>query len=351
VQLEVWKRLNPADPRYQAWKPVEGTRTWSVHGRARIEARGDGGVRLPADGGSVVDMYGDGYPDNMGTMLSRAANFAGSSPVGDLRICGEIKALPGCKQVVVELREGARRYQFVIPGPAAAADARARIEAALGASPGPASSTAAGPEPWKLRAGKSVSFAAQNMDDMLQLELDGDIVATLEIPRADDQSSSYTLRVEGEGADFDGVEVFRDIFYYPGSGGGEFEIPPGNYVMLGDNTQDSSDSREWNLATFHWDGDGSNGKVVRGNSYVGQNPIRRSGLPDGTHVFFRDEWGELHDFVEKPGNQGPLLRASYVPRNLITGRAVIVFWPLTWLWPPNWGDDKVPIVTRLQWVH
>jgi hypothetical protein len=205
--------------------------------------------------------------------------------------------------------------------------------------------TAAGASPWKLRTGKSVSFAAQNMDDMLQLEVDGDIVATLEIPSADDQSSSYTLRVEGEGADFDDVEIWRDIFYTQGSRGREFKIPAGCYVMLGDNTQDSSDSREWNLATFRVDSD-----VVRGNSYPG-NPTRRSGDPEGTHVFFRDEWGELHDFVEKPGDQGQLLQAPFVPRNLITGRAVIVFWPMTWLWPGNWGDKKVPLVTRLKWVH
>jgi hypothetical protein len=188
------------------------------------------------------------------------------------------------------------------------------------------------------------------MDDMLQIEVDGDIVATLPIPRARNQSSSVTLRVEGEGADFDDLEIVRDIHYWPGTTNRSFEIPLGSYVMLGDNTRDSSDSREWKLATYRVSTEGDLSQVVRGNHFTG-NPERRSGAPDGTHLFFRDEWGELHDMIEKPGMQGPFLDAPYVPRDLITGRAVIVFWPMTWLWPPNWGNDRVPKVTRLKWIH
>src|SRR6185436_8129133 len=104
---------------------------------------------------------------------------------------------------------------------------------------------AAGAATYRLPAKKSVSIAAQNMDDLLQLEIDGDIVATLEIAETNDPSpATFTLRVEGEGADFDDVELYRDIFYTPGAHGREMKIPPGHYVMLGDNTQNSSDSRE-----------------------------------------------------------------------------------------------------------
>ena len=44
VQLEVWKRINPDDARYTAWKPLDSSRTWSIDGRAKIAARGDGSV-------------------------------------------------------------------------------------------------------------------------------------------------------------------------------------------------------------------------------------------------------------------------------------------------------------------
>jgi signal peptidase I len=350
VQLEVWKRLNPADPRYTAWKPLDAAKTWSIDGRSKITARGDGSVRLPGDGATVLDMFSDGYPSNMGSLLTRARTAPGSNAVGDLRVTGDVEALPGTKRIVIELTEGGRRYEFELPGPAAPADARAKITAVLGNEKSSTPTEAVGSSSWKLEAGKSVSFAAQNMDDMLQLEIDGDIVATLEVPRAHDQTSSYVLRVEGEGADFDDVEIYRDIYYTNGTKGRDFKIPPGNYVMLGDNTLDSHDSREWLFAHYSWPGPGSEGKDVRGQYFGDTNPMRVNEA-DGARLFFRDEWGELHDFPKKTATEGPRTAAGFVPRNLITGRAIIVFWPLNWLWPGDWGDSRVPKVTRLRWIH
>lgn len=349
VQMEVWKRIDPADPRYSAWHNDESTHSWNVHGRDRIEARGDGSVYLPSDKGPVRDMYGDGYPGGMGAMVGREGQGSGQNMVGDLRITGSVEALAGCKSVVVELREADRLYDFELPGPAAPDSARARIGVELGGTKSDLPAEALGPAAWKLRAGKRVSFAVQNMDDLLQLEIDGDIVATLEIPEAPNKVSNFTLRQEGEGANFEELELYRDI-YYTNSGLTTLKIPPGNYVMLGDNTQDSSDSRLWNLATFHVDEGQADDGIVRGNLFKG-NPERRAGGPEGTHIFFRDEFGDLHDFIERPGENGPVLPAPFVPRNLITGRAIIVFWPMTWIYPPNWSDKNVPMLTRLKWIH
>jgi hypothetical protein len=263
-------------------------------------------------------------------------------------VTGSVEALAGCKRVVVELREADRLYEFELPGPAAPDGAHARIHAKLGGTKSELPVEALGKDAWKLRTGKSVSFAAQNMDDMLQLEIDGDIVATLEIPEAPNKVSNYTLREEGEGANFTDVEIYRDI-YYTNAGQTTLKIPPGNYVMLGDNTQDSSDSRLWSLATFHTDEGLADDGIVRGNSFKG-NPEERAG-PDGMHRYFRDEFGDLHDLIEHPGDRGPLIPAPFVPRNLITGRAIIVFWPMTWIYPPNWSDKNVPLLTRLKWIH
>jgi signal peptidase I len=350
VQLEVWKRINPADPRYTAWKPLHDAKSWTIDGRAKITARGDGSVRLPIDGSTVLDMFSDGYPANMGMMLLRARTAPGTNAVGDLRVTGEVSALPGAKRVVVELTEGLRHYEFELPGPAAPSDARPKITALLGNETGTGPTEASGQANWKLPAGKSVSFAAQNMDDLLQLEIDGDIVATLEVPRAHDQTSNYILRVEGEGADFEDVEIWRDIYYTTGTRGRDFKIPPGNYVMLGDNTVDSHDSREWQFAHYSWPGPGSEGHDVRGQYFGGTNPVRVNEA-GGARLFFRDEWGELHDFLEKTATEGKRTDAGFVPRNLITGRAVIVFWPLTWIWPGDWTNPRVPKVTRLRWIH
>ena len=340
VQREVWKRIHPGDPRYSAWKPDGAARAWTIQGRETVSARGDGSVRLPNDGGSVVDNYRDGYPGKMGDVLSRAGRFSASHSVGDLRIEGQAAALPGCKAVTIELREGDRRCSFVLPGPASAEGARPGIavEGGQGSPRGDGAARKEAESPWRLPAGRSVAFAAQNMDDLLSLEVDGDVVAELEIPPASDQTSCFALQVAGEGADFTDLEVFRDIYYTEDGKKSEFSIPPGHYVMLGDNTQDSSDSRFW---TFRTMGPDEDGRRVRGNWFPPQNPISIPGDPQGMRVYFRDEWGELHVFFSRNDDPPVFAEQPFVAREQIVGRAVAVFWPFS----PNLN------VWRLKWIH
>ena len=349
VQAAQWKAFDRLDPRYQSWKPDPGAKTWRLDGRAHVETHGKGSIQLPNDGGSVVDRYLDGYPGRMGEVIARVnAQFrrlqlGGSNPVGDLRLTGEVEPDASCRTIAIVFREGNRSYRLEIPGPAAEAEARARIAAsgdglALEARAGAAE---------RLAAGESVRFTAQNMDDLLELDFGGTHVE-LEIPAAPDQHSSITLEVEG-GAVFDGLEGWRDIFYTSERGKPEFDIPPGKYVMLGDNTQDSADSREWSLMQFKWPA--TNGQFVRGNAredYSGRDPSgnpRRvqTGEVGGPRMFFRDEWGELHTFLKGESETGPPLEAPYVPRELIVGRAVLVFWP-------NWPFDGLG-VWRLKWAR
>jgi len=286
-----------------------------------------------------MDGYRDGYPGEMGGVLSRARSGLGNNPVGDLRLEAEVRALPGCDWAEVHLREGARRYRFVIPGPTAGSEERPRIvaEGLPSAAPGEAI-VERGPTPYRLPAGELVSFAAQNMDDLLRLEIDGQPIVELEVPEATDQTSCFQLRAEGEGADFSEVEVYRDIFYTEDGKKSEFEIPAGSYVMLGDNTQDSSDSRFWTLVSYTPKEDG---KTIRGNWFPPQNPVSVPGDPEGTRTFLRDEWGDLHDFVQRSGPPPQSELAPYGPREMILGRAVAVFWPIS----------LAHKVWRLQWIH
>src|SRR5262249_44772913 len=107
--------MDRADPRFFAWSPDAGAKTWTIHGREEVLARGPGSVRLPSDGGSVMDSYRDGYP---GKMAQRLKSFA-TYPVGDLRLEGEVRAHPNLKSLSLEMREGSRVYRFTLPGPAA----------------------------------------------------------------------------------------------------------------------------------------------------------------------------------------------------------------------------------------
>lgn len=342
VQQVHWKRIDPADPRFETWKIAQGSNGWRAQGRGSVQARGAGQARIPRDDGPVWDRYADGYPSDMGSKLSRARQIPAIHRVGDLRLEGSVTALPGLAHAAVELRENSKRYRFVLPGPAAPADEHPRIVVDDPMRPGEGLGQAVSDAP-RLVAGRPTTFAVHNLDDRLRLEVDGRTLLELDIPGQSDQSACVFLDTAGEGADFEDLQLYRDIYYTSGSKSREFVVPPGHYVMLGDNTQDSSDSREWAYVNYRWNGPPSNGDWIRGNFYPSQNPLHVN-EEDGTRVFLRDEWGELHDFRLERGSLGPQEDAPFVPRDLVVGRAVLVFWPLG----PFAGDWRI---WRLQWAR
>jgi hypothetical protein len=179
----------------------------------------------------------------------------------------------------------------------------------------------------------------------LTLEMDGEPVLELEIEPAVDQRSWFRVLVEGEGADLTDLELYRDIYYTEDQSPPphEWTIPDGHYFMLGDNTQDSSDSRLWLLDRWRTPvADGSAGDLVRGGYDGNRNPRIVPGDPErGTLVWMRDEWGELVTFPRTGAERLERELAPLVPRHLITGRAVLVFWPHS----PSLG------VWRLRWVR
>jgi hypothetical protein len=188
-----------------------------------------------------------------------------------------------------------------------------------------------------------VRFAFWNLDDRLELELDGEPVLALELEPAEDQTSSVALALEGEGADLAELMVARDI-YYTTPLSEPFVVEPGHYFMLGDNTQDSSDSREWRYVVFERAGsDGADGgELIRGNWRDRENPrIVGYGDPAGPSTFLVDEWGEKHWFARDEAHRRAPLFAPLVPRELVHGRALAVFWPL----------DPVRGIWRLKWVN
>lgn len=343
VQRAMWRSLAVRGDRRNAWSVVRGGEAWRTVPGA-ITARGAGAARYAAEDGPITDEYRDGYPPAIASRVSVREPSWGQDPVGDVRLEGRVRAEAGTEAVEVELTEGRRRYRFRLPGPAAAADARLEVGARESAD----ERVATGAEAFRLPAGQWIDFAIENLDDVLALELDGETRVRLEVPPTDLQEAALTLVVEGSGAELDELEVFRDLYYLPRQHRDAWTvtIPPGHYVMLGDNTQDSADSRLWDAVTYTWHREEGEPVRLRGNSRPGQrrgdnNPITRR-LDGGLMVYLKDEYGEVRWLTGESARDSSLPgNAPLVPRELVLGRALAVFWPLR----PTEG------LWRLGWLH
>jgi signal peptidase I len=354
VQREMWKQLD--------WSHADESPTWAgehqaaaswTFGHRAIEAGGEGRARFVGRAGAVMDVYADGYPRSIQSKV-RPGQFSGENAVGDLRVEGLVRAEAGCTAIEVELTEGSRRYVLEIPGPAAPADATLRISVVdTGSEPGSRVARDERGPAYRLPAGKRVSFGAQNLDDELSLDVDGEVVLAIDVELATDQTSAARIGCRGAGAAFTDLQVFRDVYYREGSDESKFAIPEGHYFMLGDNTQNSSDSREWTLYAMEAAIAGVV-RVMRGNLRMdphrgqggrpqvsdGENPIHLQS-ERGPTTWFRDEWGELFVLPTADCRRLPNERAPFVPRELMTGRALLVFWPYSM----QHG------ILRLKWVH
>lgn len=338
VMDEHWRELDRDEPEDSHWSPrnLPADSAWRFEGRA-IEARGPGFASYRGATGSITDGYLDGYPPALARWIQDADKESDQNAVGDLRVSGTVRALPGLVAVRVVLTEGERSYRCELAGPAADATADSSLEA--GAF-GRADAVLPARLPYRLPAGRAVRFAFQNLDDRLVLELDGEPVAALELESADDQTSSASLALEGEGADLAELAVARDV-YYTTALADPFVVEDGHYFMLGDNTQDSSDSREWRYVVFERDGPGGEPELLRGNWRDRENPrIVGYGDPLGPSTYLVDEWGEKHWFRRDEARRRAPDFAPLVPRRLMQGRALAVFWPL----------DPVRGIWRLKWV-
>lgn len=341
VQRATWKALDVEDREPSSWTTTAPD--WEVRQRT-ITARGNGEARFRPEEGSIMDDYRDGYPPAIRERVPRAHLDSGTRPVGDLRVEAELRALAGCTAVELRLREGTRSYRFRIPGPAASpaevpsirirdsfvrATVRDRTEGAE--------------QSYRLPADRAVRVAAQNLDDLLELEIDGEVVAAVEVPPALDTTSEVAIAALGEGADLADVQVYRDVHYTRDRARTpEASIPEDAYFMLGDNTQNSSDSREWAFARYRVrDPETGEERVVRGSHEQGVNPWIDVANEDGPIVWLRDEWGEQNRLPRDAAERLSPEPAPFVAREMVLGRAVAVFWPLS----PLDG------IYRFGWVH
>jgi len=210
------------------------------------------------------------------------------------------------------------------------------------------------PLEFRLEDGMNVDVSFANVDDRLVVSLDGatqkfDYTTNKPPDVHFDGWQRHTIRLEAIGmkADIEDLSIARDIHYQPGSRGGSepWKIPADHYFMLGDNTQHSKDSREWEINEAYL----KNGEVIR---WEYDNRERRPNPPGGDPglgsdhevVVFSDIDGHLRRFVAgdvKEWTEG--VGWASVSRDHLVGRAFSVFWPI-YLPPISKNPTRVKLI-------
>ena len=292
-------------------------------------------VTFPEEGKATIsgvrDRYLHGYDPDYGIPFPASLRPDESHHVGDLRISFETVLDKGAGAVVGEIAENGRVHTFCLKG-------RDRSGASIittkntKASRSRTARTVWTSETIFLEPGRSYDVAFSNIDDRLSIRLDGEEVAAWEYETSDIETGNDPNRITfgsvGSGALFRDVSVFRDIYYLhesPGRGYTDYEVPENHYFALGDNTQNSSDGRKWELITLKC----RDGRVLQGEYMRGTFPISLNSLTNRTAGAFVDIYGDTHnisgtDLLEYPEKEP----RHFFHEKFLLGKAMAVFWPI-----------------------
>lgn len=314
------------------------------------------GVATLGAGDRLRDHYWHGYPPAVQEALMRGREMprdSGGEPVQDVRLSFRVRPSEGTASVFAQLRMeqevgGPRIFRLEVDRTGV------RLVAEMDRKPPEnAFQTSSGIEP-----GREAQITFAHLDDQVIGIVDGREAgrfayrpAVLGLKRDAPLELSFGAETSGETV-FSHVRVERDL-HLRASGiaenGKTVVIPPGHYWMLGDNTLASEDGRAWTQISFKVNEQGSilppsdpsPHPVLRGN----RRPVATSSPLDPDEnpiisrltqkVVFTDFLGEEHVFpwdgkewgLELP-RAAVLEPVSFVPREFIIGRALMVFWPL-----------------------
>ena len=278
---------------------------------------------------NIVDDYLHGYDTDYGIPRPKPHKIEedGKHRVGDLKIVFEVELEKGAQGLRCEIRENSRTHSFFLrtAGSAPKSHIRTTSTATEGLE---RTITAWSSEKIVLEPGQRYEVALANIDDRLSISLDGKEIASHEyetewIEWGDEPNSIGFGPVGGKGILRD-VALLRDINGSP-EGMTEYVVEKDHYFAMGDNTQNSSDSRKWkSIRLAKKDGTELEGQFERGR-FPGQllNLFGTQPAP------FGDLYGDTHILRGCDNVRNPEIKNTHlIHKKFMLGKAIAVFWPI-----------------------
>lgn len=277
-------------------------------------------------GDGIRDHYLDGYDPDWGIPLAHSASSSeGANNVADLSIAFDVTPDAGCSDVRVVIAGQGLEHRAVLR-----IDGEARLESGVlgGGDAGLVGRTGGSPivgtaKTSGLAQGRTSRVEFIHVDQELLLCVDGDPLlryAYDEMPSAQAAESGIEFEIVGGTARVADLLVRRDIHYTKSGRAplGSFDVPDDGLLVLGDNTQNSSDSRYWNVQEV---------RFADGTSTYRDISNAQGGAPDQ----FIDIYGETYRLRQRSDatfHQVADDRFRFAPRKLLLGKALAVFWPI-----------------------
>lgn len=359
IQREVWQPVFDS-----AWTPEkperdgrrwftspwtsDGDGAWKIDGRSDYRHDGAGAARLVWDARNFP--INDRYPYNEERDLRNGRpvrNEAGPKfPVSDLRLsCGLEPDAPGMTVAAVVK---ARRHEFraLISG----ADASLQMRPDLPAGEAPWETLASGRLPGPLPAGKVTDIDFWQVDQSLQLRVDGNLIASADYDWTPAQRVQFAMGLtmpEALDQESDEGNIFEETTRYQAPeprwefSGGAFTV---HRVAL---------ARDLHYRATHYDNDGTGRPhTLAGSPASATHPYSTPTLSADQFMTCGDNSPASFDarLWDKPD---PFVAAEIdptmgvVPRALMLGKAFFVYFPST---SEIFGYRVLPDFGRLRWI-
>jgi signal peptidase I len=212
----------------------------------------------------------------------------------------------------------------------------------------------------RLQAGDALDLSFANVDNTLVIGIDGSHEVATEIPFPDPPREPFEPRLYGDGVEWKheialearglaatltDVRIDRDLYYDANKPNPlqVWKVPEDHFLVLGDNTRASKDSRAWKVGRVHLgNGDVITWEVPPDSDVPGQPYL--PGPDDGKIVVRADVDGLVRTFDGREVTRTePHVPYPFVSRDHLIGRAFAIFWPIH-LGPVYSGPTRVNLI-------